>query len=197
MALPQVQQAQLLSGILGSALDTYAPQSMALLGCAGGNGLEQLERRALARVVAVDINPTYVEQVRARWEGRIAGLELVVGDLEKDELEIAPVDLAFAGLLLEYVGIRAALPRIRAMLRDGGVLITVLQVASEVVPEITPSPYKSLGALSSIMRLVQPEQLRVLAQEQGFQQIDERMMQSEGGKNFVVQSFRAVPSASD
>ena len=80
MALPHVRQAQLLSSIFGSALDTYTPRSIALLGCAGGNGLEQLEGRELGRVVAVDINPAYVEHVRTRWHGRIAGLDLVVGE---------------------------------------------------------------------------------------------------------------------
>jgi hypothetical protein len=193
MALPHVRQAQLLSSIFGSALDTYAPRSIALLGCAGGNGLEQLEGRVLGRVVGVDINPTYVEHVRTRWRGRIAGLDLVVGDVEKDDLSIAPVDLAFAGLLLEYIDAVAALPRIRSMVQLGGTLITVLQSASAVTPEITPSPFTSLSALSSIMRLVPPDRLGALAEEHGFRQIDRRTLQAEGGKHFVVQSFRAVP----
>jgi len=124
MSLPQVRQAQLLSSVLGSALDAYTPQAIALLGCAGGNGLEQVEGRLISRVVAVDINPTYVEHVRARWRGRIAALELVVGDVEKDDLDIAPVDLAFAGLLLEYVDIAVALPRMCSMVCPGGILIT-------------------------------------------------------------------------
>jgi SAM-dependent methyltransferase len=110
MALPHVRQAQLLSSLWGAALDTYTPRSIALLGCAGGNGLEQLEGRGVGRIVAVDINPAYVEHVRARWRGRIAGLDLVVGDLEKDDLDIEPVDLVFAGLLLEYLDTVAALP---------------------------------------------------------------------------------------
>ena len=193
MALPDVRQAQLLSRILGSALDTYMPRSIALLGCAGGSGLEQLEGRVLGRVVAVDINPVYVEHVRERWSGRIAGLDLVVADVEKDDLTIAPVDLALAGLLLEYLDIAAALPRMRSMVRPGGTLITVLQSASAVTPDITPSPFSSLNALSSIMRLVTPDRLRALAEEHGFRQIDEQSVQAEGGKHFLAQSFRAVP----
>jgi SAM-dependent methyltransferase len=192
MVLPHVRQAQLLSSILGSALDTYKPQSIALLGCAGGNGLEQLEGRSVSRVVAVDINPTYVEHARARWHGRIEALDLVVGDVERDDLNIAPVEMAFAGLLLEYVDIAAALPRMRSMVCLGGTLVTVLQVASAVTPEVTPSPYNSLSALSSIMRLVQPDRLKALAEEHGFQQIDVRSVQVEGGKHFVLQSFRSV-----
>ena len=193
MALPHVRQAQLLSSIFGSALDTYTPRSIALLGCAGGNGLEQLEGRELGRVVAVDINPAYVEHVRARWRGRIAGLDLVVGDVEKDDLDIPPVDLVFAGLVLEYLDTVAALPRMRSMVRLGGTLITVLQSASAVTPEITPSPFRSLSALSSIMGLVPPDRLGTLAEEHGFRQIDVRAVQAEGGKHFIVQSFRAVP----
>ena len=78
----------------------------------------------------------------------------------------------------------------RARLRA---LITVLQSASAVTPEITPSPFKSVSALSSIMRLVPPDRLGTLAEEHGFRQIDVRAVQAEGGKHFVVQSFRAVP----
>jgi hypothetical protein len=191
MTLPHVRQAQLLSSILGSALETYTPRSIALLGCAGGNGLEQLEGWELGRVVAVDINPRYVERVGARWRSRIAGLDLVVGNVEKDDLHIAPVDLVFAGLLLEYLDIAAALPRIRSMVSLGGTLISVLQSASAVTPEITPSPFSSLSALSSIMQLVPPDRLKALAENHGFREIDVRTVQAEGGKNFVVQSFRA------
>jgi SAM-dependent methyltransferase len=194
MALPQVQQARLLSDLLAFVVDAYSPQSVALLGCAGGNGLEQLEGRSLVRVVAVDINPAYVEHARARWQGRIAGLDCVVGDVEKDDLGIAPVDLVFAGLLLEYVDLEAALPRIRAMVRGGGTLVTVLQSASAAIPEITPSPFNSLNALASIMRLVEPDRLTAVAEDHGFRQIDGRPAQAEGGKHFAVQMFQALPS---
>ncbi|OLB04719.1 MAG: hypothetical protein AUH14_10340 [Candidatus Rokubacteria bacterium 13_2_20CM_69_15_1] len=96
-------------------------------------------------------------------------------------------------LVLEYLDTVAALPRMRSMVRLGGTLITVLQSASAVTPEITPSPFKSLSALSSIMRLVPPDRLGALAEEHGFRQIDVRAVQAEGGKHFVMQSFRAVP----
>lgn len=193
MALPYVGQAQLLSDVFGLALDSHAPRSVALLGCAGGNGLEQVEARAIARVVAVDINPIYVEQVRARWGGRIAGLAPVVGDVEKDDLGFEPVDLAFAGLLLEYLDVDAALPRMRSMVRSGGALVTVLQLASASTPEITPSPFKSLAALSPVMRLIPPDRLRALAERHGFRPIGERTIRTEGGKRFCMQDFGAVP----
>jgi hypothetical protein len=93
MALPNVRQAQLLADILGRALNQYAPRSLALLGCAGGNGLEQVVNRMVDRIVAVDINPAYIEHVRTRWSGRIAGLDLVVGDVQKDDLRLRRLTL--------------------------------------------------------------------------------------------------------
>ncbi len=42
MALPYVAQAQLLSDLFAEALQELSPESVALLGCAGGNGFEAL-----------------------------------------------------------------------------------------------------------------------------------------------------------
>jgi hypothetical protein len=42
------------------------------------------------------------------------------------------------------------------------------------------------------MRLVEPDRLRVVAENHGFRQIDGRPAQAEGGKRFAVQMFRAV-----
>ncbi len=42
MALPYVAQAQLFSGLFAEALQEFSPESVALLGCAGGNGFEAL-----------------------------------------------------------------------------------------------------------------------------------------------------------
>src|SRR5690349_21449618 len=103
MASPQVGQAQLLSDTLAESLRTYSPRSIALLGCAGGNGLEQVDISKTDRVVCVDINPRYVEQVCARFGSRIPMLEATVGDIQSDDFSFAPVELVFAGLLLEYV----------------------------------------------------------------------------------------------
>lgn len=194
MGLAHVQQARLLSEVLGEALERTAPLSLALLGCAGGNGLEQAAAHGIARVVAVDINPLFIEQVRARWGGTFkSGLELFVGDVQQEDLGFAPVDLVYAGLLFEYLDMALAVPRMRSMLQPEGTLVAVLQLPCAETPEITPSPYTSLTSLSSIMRLVPPDQLRSHAEAQGFHQIDAREVLSAGGKCFSVQTFRASP----
>jgi hypothetical protein len=117
-------------------------------------------------------------------------MALIALDIERDEIAFSPVDLIFAGLILEFVDIDIVLPRIRPLLTPGGVLCTVLQMPSDEVPTITPSPFESLKALSAVMRLVSPEHLRHVARASGFREVDSRVAESAGGKRFQAQIFR-------
>jgi ubiquinone/menaquinone biosynthesis C-methylase UbiE len=190
MALPNVGQAQLLSDVFANALSKYAPRSVAVLGCAGGNGLDRVSSKVTERVVGVDLNPDYVQQARTRFDHQIPLLELLVGDVQTDEFAFAPVELVFAGLLFEYVDAEAVLAKIRAMLCPGGTLLTVVQLPSTAIPEITPSQFASLSALSSVMRLVPPELLRQLAAAHGYCETEAQTVATAGGKEFRVQAFR-------
>jgi SAM-dependent methyltransferase len=194
MALPHVCQASLLADLLGSAIAEYKPRSVAILGCAGGNGLERISDTSVQRVVGIDINPNYAESTRARFEHRIPRLELFVGDIQTTDLPFAPVELVFAGLFFEYVDVDIVVERIHHMLRPDGVLLAVLQLPGPV-PEVTPSPYVSLGALSSVMYFVPPGRLVVLAEQCGFHAGEPRTVRAAGEKRFHVQAFTAsVPS---
>jgi len=190
MALPSVGQTQLLSDVFAGTLSKYVPHSVAVLGCAGGNGFDRISSRVTKRVVGVDLNPDYVQQLRTRFEHRIPLLELFVGDLQTDELAFAPVELVFAGLLFEYVDVETVLARIRPMLCPGGTLLTVVQLPSTAIPEITPSPFGSLSALSSVMRLVAPDLLRQYAMAHGYCETEAQTVEAAGGKTFRVQAFR-------
>src|SRR5450759_4009390 len=98
MALPNVGQAQLLSDVFAGALTKYAPRSVAVLGCAGGNGLDRVSSKVTERVVGVDLNPDYVQQARTLFDHQIPLLELLVGDVQTDELAFAPVELVYRPL---------------------------------------------------------------------------------------------------
>jgi ubiquinone/menaquinone biosynthesis C-methylase UbiE len=195
MASPNVGQAQLLSDVFASALNKYEPRSVAVLGCAGGNGFDRVSTKVTQRVVGVDLNRDYVLQARTRFDHRIPLLELLVGDVQTDKFAFAPVELVFAGLLFEYVDAEAVLAKIWAMLSAGGTLLTVVQLPSTTIAEITPSQFASLGALSSVMRLVPPKLLRQLAAVHGYHETDAQTLQAAGGKEFHVQAFRlATPN---
>ena len=57
MASPNVDQLSLLANTFKEALEQHNCDTVALLGCATGNGLEHVKRECTHRVTAVDINP--------------------------------------------------------------------------------------------------------------------------------------------
>lgn len=190
MALPSVGQAQLLAELFAQAIATHRPRSLALLGCAGGNGLEVVPP-GVERVVAIDLHPGYVARARARFASRVAGLETIAGDVETERFTFAPVDLVFAGLLFEYVDVAPTLANVRTMLRPGGLLVAVLQLPS-AGEAVTPSPYTSLRALAPVLRLVPLALFGERAAEAGFRHLGERTARTTGGKELHVVELRAA-----
>jgi hypothetical protein len=93
MGADNVQQLSgALSGLFKRALDVCLPDSVAILGIAGGNGLEHANPATIKRIVGFDINPGYLDEVRRRFVTH-PNLELHCVDLSQDELRVAPVAL--------------------------------------------------------------------------------------------------------
>ena len=120
MALPEIAQAQMLANELASSVQWHAPSSVAVIGCSGGNGFAQLIGTAVTRVVGIDINPTYVAAAQMRFEAQLPNLRLYVTDIQDTLPSIAPVQLIFAGLIFEYVDLRATMRNLRKLCAPGG-----------------------------------------------------------------------------
>ena len=190
MALPAIGQAQMLGDYLERLLKRYRPASVAVVGCAGGNGLERIGAAEVSRVVAVDINPRYVEAATARHAARLNGLEGYCADVQSDALRFEPVDLIYAALLFEYVDVSSALTTLKRLCRPGGMLATVLQLPNPDLSTVSPSPYRSLGALAPVIRLVEPEGLRAQADAAGFTLVDSAAVTLPSGKAFALLNWR-------
>ncbi len=193
MALPGIEQAQLLSDIFSSALTQFSPCSVAVIGCAGGNGFDRLPP-AVSRVVGVDLNPRFVAETEARFKDKISKLELIVGDIQSHEVSFAPVDLIFLGLVLEYVNVESVIPRMPSMLTASGHMVTVLQLPTVGDQQVSPSPFTSVQPLGEVIHLVPPARLQSSAEAQGFVQLESRNVVSKGGKQFQVQIFAMPPN---
>jgi SAM-dependent methyltransferase len=167
-----------------------------VIGCAGGNGFERIQRRETTRVVGVDINPAYLAQARRRFDGAFDELELYCADVGAgaDELAFAPVDLIFAALILEYVDARVVLPRLAARLSRGGLLAVLLQLPGLGVPEITRTSHTRLSALSPLMRLVDPEAVAGAARTAGLAPSGTRRIDLPTGKSFQLLRFVPAPA---
>jgi predicted TPR repeat methyltransferase len=188
MALPGIGQAQLLSDIFAGALAKFSPRSVAVIGCAGGNGFDRIPP-AVSRAVGVDLNPRFVAETEARFGDRIEDLELIVGDIQNHEVSFAPVDLIFLGLVLEYVNVESVMARMPFLLAARGHIVTVLQLPTIGHQQVSPSPFKSVHPVGEVMHLVPPDQLRDSAEAHGYIQLESRTVVSQGGKPFQVQAF--------
>lgn len=190
MASPEVDQSMLLSELFRAALARHRPHSLAVLGCAGGNGFDQIDPTTTERVVAIDINPDYTSEVLTRYRSRLPGLQALTLDIHNDTLPAVSVDLVHAGLVLEYVDVPCVIPKIAAMVAAGGIFHAVLQLPSNSMPSVSTTRFSSLQRLIPSMRLVSPDALTALALEANLELQGREWVQSPAGKMFAVLTFQ-------
>jgi hypothetical protein len=94
-------------------------------------------------------------------------------------------------LLFEYVDLRSSIGTLRRICRRGGTLGVVLQLPSNEHSLISPSPYASLSALGSVMKLVAPSDLCSQAVAAGFTPGQSKVISAVSGKPFWLQAFRS------
>jgi SAM-dependent methyltransferase len=139
VAMREVGQAKMLSNEFEELLKTYAPTSAPLIGCAGGNGFEEALKTSLTRLVGLDINPTYIADAKARYAGRMLGLELYCADIEGDIPALWPVRMVYAALVFEYVDLAKALKNLRGLCQSNGILAALVQLPKEGAASVTES----------------------------------------------------------
>lgn len=104
MSLASVFQLQAMNEIMKDQFCSYPVRSVMILGIAGGNGLEHVDKHVLTKVYGVDINRSYLDACSARYPGLQGVLETICADLSKDTAALPQADLLVANLLIEYIG---------------------------------------------------------------------------------------------
>lgn len=107
MAEQKIYQLQELNRLMERQLNGYSVHSVAVLGVAGGNGLEHIAADQYKTIVGVDINEDYLNTCWRRYPQLQPCLQLLCLDLSKPEPSLPQVDLVIADLILEYIGIEA------------------------------------------------------------------------------------------
>jgi hypothetical protein len=189
MGSPDVDQSALLSEIFRAALLRHRPHSLAVLGCAGGNGFDQIDPTTTERVFAIDINPDYTAEAFTRYRSRLPGLQVLTMDIQTAVLPPISADLVHAGLVLEYVDVPCIIPKIASMVAPGGTFHAVLQLPSSSMPSVSTTRFTSLQRLSPSMRLVSPDELITLALGAHLSLQGRELVQSRAGKMFAVLTF--------
>ena len=181
MASAGVGQLTVLAELFHWVLDRYRPESVAVLGVAGGNGLEQIDRTVTKRIVGVDISRRYLDEVQRRF-GTLAGLELHCCDFAEPSRHLAPVALVHAALIFEHVWTDIALENALSLVATGGRLSVVLQLPSEEEQGVAPTRYTSMQALKRDFALIDIHELQRRLSQMGFELIEQQTRSIPAGK---------------
>ena len=195
MALPSVGQAQLLGTALQRTVAQFQPRSLAVLGVAGGNGLELVDSAIVRRVVALDFHPDYLALCTRRHATSFDQFEPVLHDLSQGPPLIAPVECIFAGLVLEYLCIESFCGYLAPLLTTGGSFAVLLQLPSATLPEISASPFSSLSRLEPAFSFVQPTSLDNALSARGLSRTASERYETASGKSFYYASYQFTNAA--
>lgn len=192
-----VRQLDALSDLFADALACRRPESVAILGVAGGNGLERIDGNITRRVVGLDVNPRYLEAVRRRFAA-VHNLELHCVDLAEEIAELEPVQLVHAALVFEHAGAERCLENALSLVVPGGALSVVLQLPAESEANVGASPFPSIQSLGSHFSLIEPAWLGEKLDGRGFRLLRESRRALPAGKGFWMGVFsRAHRGAGD
>ena len=104
MSLENVRQLQAMNQMMKEQFSVYDVESIMILGIAGGNGLEHIDREKIKCVYGVDINQKYLNECSKRYTELDSIFQPVCVDLSDLDLKLAYADLLVANLLIEYIG---------------------------------------------------------------------------------------------
>jgi hypothetical protein len=189
MKSAEVRQLEALSDLFAQVLALCRPASVAVLGIAGGNGLEHIDGRITRRVVGLDVNPVYLGAVRERYS-MVRGLELYCVDLARQLVDLKPVQLVHAALVFEHAGVGHCLENAIALAAPRGALSAVLQLPSEIEQDVATTQFSSVQNLKSYFSLINPTWLREALEGRQFRLEDETRRSLPAGKAFWMGVFR-------
>lgn len=105
MASEKVLQLQTLNYITKQQLNDYDHTNTAILGIAGGNGLENIDLTTTKKVYGIDINREYLDMCRKRYPELYNILELICCDLNNINTVLPHSNILICNLIVEYLGV--------------------------------------------------------------------------------------------
>lgn len=104
MKLDSVMQLQSLNQMMKDQFNAYPASSVMILGIAGGNGLEHIDRNKFQKIYGIDINEEYLNAVKERYTDISDILECIQLNLIEEANKLPKAEFLIADLLIEYIG---------------------------------------------------------------------------------------------
>lgn len=171
MSAAEVGQLSVLARMFESVVAARRPESLAVVGVAGGNGLDLIDPSVTKRVVGIDVNQAYLDAVRSRFAASLPGLELYRCDLSQRPAnmpEMMPVTLVHAALIFEHAGMDTAFDTAVSLVAPGGTMSVVLQLPSVSEAGVAATRFTSLQTLKERFQLIPPQDLEQKMSSRGF-----------------------------
>jgi|SRR5580692_1483648 hypothetical protein len=149
------------------ALDLCVPRSVAILGVAGGNGLDRVDCTITKKILGLDINVRYLNAVLQRYSA-LPGLELYYSDLAGEPWNLPPVELVHAALVSSIrVGGAASKMRFRWL----HLVVSCQSCCSsrlKTEQDVTVMRYSSMQALRDHFALIDVSKFQRMSEEKGW-----------------------------
>ncbi len=104
MSLQSVYQLQTMNEMMKEQFSSYNADTVMILGIAGGNGLEHIDKENFKTVYGVDINQNYLDECNKRYSTLNNVFKPICADLSDKSLKFPCADMLVANLLIEYIG---------------------------------------------------------------------------------------------
>ena len=189
MGAAGVDQLAPLADLFAEALAFCRPQSVAIFGIAGGNGLRHIDLRATSRVVGIDINPDYLTAVQNRFP-ELKQLELHRLDVAKERPQLEPVEMVHVALPFEHTGLTPCLENCLCLVASGGNFVSVLQLPSPVQAAVANTNFPSMQNLKDHFVLIDPASFSAAVERNGFSLLLEKQHPLPAGKALWMGIFR-------
>ena len=188
MRLNSVKQLQTMNEMMKGQLDNDVVSSAMILGIAGGNGLEHVDKKKYTKVYGIDINKEYLTAAKNRYPELSGTLECLLIDVIAEYDKLPHAELLIANLFVEYIGYETFQ---KAVLQVAPKYIScIIQINTDEDAWVSDSPYlHAFDRLDEVHHQMEEQDLVQAMKQIGFHPAKQFEKPLPNGKKFVQLDF--------
>ena len=180
MSLDSVFQLQTMNKMMKDQFYTYPVQSIMILGVAGGNGLDHIDKRVINKVYGVDINRKYLDACVNRYPELEGIFDTIYADITQETNKLPYADLVVANLFIEYIGYECFQKAVKQV--SPKYVSCVIQINADTA-YVSDSPYlQAFGRLEEIHHQMEETALVKAMKQIGYRKALQKVENLPNGK---------------
>lgn len=170
----------------------YSKPYVGILGVAGGNGLEHIDKTITKKVYGMDINEDYLKICESRYSKLGDTLETIHCNLSDDSLSLPFTNLLICNLIIEYIGVNQFSKIIKRNIDNVEIISCVIQKNNDNYFVSNSDEAKQLQALNTVHHNITELELNKALLDINFQCIRKEKYALPNSKEFIRLDFRAL-----